>query len=179
MWVGNGLKARGSCLWAAAQLQLRPGGAGRTPSPGSPRRSAGASVAVLLLDAGHQLLLRAVVQDDRPPLRPLLAAARGSAAGDRPGVRRRGLAGELGVSPGSRHGPARGFCSSRDQNQEARAWGHLPGRPLSASRPLPLPAASQALAKGPVPVRPHRLLAQGPFSFSKRSCLHRFLLRQK
>lgn len=66
---------------AAAPLRLERGvGQGDTrPQPGFPEARRRASAAVLLLDAGHQLLLRAVVGDGRLPLGPLVAAAWGSA----------------------------------------------------------------------------------------------------
>lgn len=77
-------------MLAVAPLQLEPwaGQGGAHPQPRFLEAGqvgwglavpGGASATVLLLDAGHQLLLRVVIQDDRLPLRPLVAAVWGSA----------------------------------------------------------------------------------------------------
>lgn len=95
---------------AAAPLRLERGvGQGDTrPQPGFPEARRRASAAVLLLDAGHQLLLRAVVGDGRLPLGPLVAAAWGSAGQKhRQRVRRQDVAFRVVISAGQSHGPVR------------------------------------------------------------------------
>lgn len=103
------------CTAAVAQLQLELGGAG---AAGGPVRR---SVAVLLLNAGHQLLLGAVVHDGRLPLRPPVAAARGPASRKhRQGVRRQDVTFDLSVSAGQPPAPLQ-------NSDHALPWGHPPG----------------------------------------------------
>lgn len=112
-------KTQSSCTLAAAPLRLeRSAGQGAAhPRPrfpearaGGPRPRRSPSAAVLLLDAGHQLLLRVVIGDGRLPLGPLVAAAWGSAGQKhRLQVRRQDVAFRVVISAGQSHGPCAEF----------------------------------------------------------------------
>lgn len=121
-------------------------------------------MAVLLLDAGHQLLLGAVVQDDRPPLRPLEAAARGSAGQNRHGsgagrgLGTRYLAWETAMAPP-------GDSDRPGTKPGSPALGTPPGLALSRAGARALRARPQRRAQ--FQSRPRHAPAQWPFFFSK------------
>lgn len=128
-----------------------------------PEARSGGSAAELLLDAGHQLLLGAVVQDGRLPLRPPAAAARGPAGQKhRQGVRRQDVAFQRRVFAEFRACCALGTLSWSPEEQAAfLSSGFIPA--LSAQA-LPAgkgegPEAGRAQFKS----RPHRVLARGQF----------------
>lgn len=130
----------------------------RTPSPGSQRPGGAgparrsASAAILLLDAGHQLLLRVVVGDGRLPLGPLVAAAWGSAGQKhRRQVRRQDVAFRVVISAGQSHGPCAELFPILKPKPKPLPWGHLLG--LTGASACPLASSPPPSAPRPYPTR--------------------------